>query len=264
MDLDDPRTFELFLEIYGALPRAGPGSTADTLRALDLVSTPEIRSVLDLGCGPGAQTLVLAEALPKATIQALDLVPSMAAEADRRVADAGFEGRVHVRRGDMMSPPVSASSQDLIWCEGAIYFAGIENALLRWRDLLTGGGCVAFTEPVWLTPSPPDELTVWWRSEYPAITDERGVRDAVAAAGYSTLGHFVLPSESWWDEYYGPMQTRLVEFRATHRNDPTADAVADEAEHEIEMFRRHSEHYSYAFFVVRPATRRSPSSGAMK
>ncbi len=64
MDLEDPRTFELFLEIYGTLPRAGPGSTADTLRALAMVPTPEIRSALDLGCGPGA----------------LDLTPSMADE----------------------------------------------------------------------------------------------------------------------------------------------------------------------------------------
>ncbi len=31
MDLADARTFELFLEIYGTLPRAGPGSTEDTL-----------------------------------------------------------------------------------------------------------------------------------------------------------------------------------------------------------------------------------------
>jgi hypothetical protein len=41
MDLGDPRTFSLFLEIYGTLPRAGPGSTADTLQALSLVPNPD-------------------------------------------------------------------------------------------------------------------------------------------------------------------------------------------------------------------------------
>ena len=60
MDLADPRTFELFLEIYGTLPRAGPGSTEDTLRALALVpGDPRPKTVLDLGCGPGPQTVVL-------------------------------------------------------------------------------------------------------------------------------------------------------------------------------------------------------------
>jgi methylase of polypeptide subunit release factors len=90
MDLEDPRTFSLFLEIYGTLPRAGPGSTADTLRALSMVPHTDVRSVLDLGCGPGAQTLVLAEVLPEADILALDLNPPMVAaevaeEADREI-----------------------------------------------------------------------------------------------------------------------------------------------------------------------------------
>ena len=83
MELSDPAVFALFLEIYGTLPRAGPGSAADTRRALALVPTRSIRTVLDLGCGPGAQTLVLAEALPDASIRALDVVPETVAEANR-------------------------------------------------------------------------------------------------------------------------------------------------------------------------------------
>ncbi len=108
-----------------------------------------------------------------------------------------------------------------------------------------------------MTPSPPDELVTWWRAEYPAIADESGVRVAVDAAGYSTIGHFVLPAESWRSEFYGPMERRLAEFRTAHPGDPTAQAVAAEAEHELEMFGRYSEHYSYAFFVVQPQGHKS-------
>jgi SAM-dependent methyltransferase len=264
MDFDDPHAFGLFLEIYGSLPRAGPGSAAVTRRALDLVPTTRIRSVLDLGCGPGAQTLTLAEALPEASIVALDLVPDMAAEAARRVRKAGLEARVRVQRGDMMSPPVPPKSQDLIWCEGAIYFQGIENALRGWRDLMTDSGTVAFTEPIWLTPSPPDELVDWWLAEYPSITDANGVRSAVASAEFSTVGHFVLPTESWWTDFYRPMESRIAGFRADHVGDPVAEAIAAEAEHEIDMFRRYSDHYSYGFFVVRPRTGRSHDRSEVK
>jgi SAM-dependent methyltransferase len=252
MDLNDARTFELFLEIYGTLPRAGPGSTADSLRALSMLPNRNPTTVLDAGCGPGAQTLVLAEALPDAAIFALDTAEQLVAEARRRVEGHGFSDRVRVELGDMMAPEVPPGSLDLVWCEGAIYFAGVQHALQTWRPLLTDTGAVAFTEPVWLHPSPPDDLVAWWQEEYPAITDELGVRAAITAAGYETIGSFVLPPESWWDEYYGPMEARVNEFRAAHPDDELAAEIADGAITEINTFRSNSEHYSYAFFVVRP------------
>jgi SAM-dependent methyltransferase len=252
MDLSDPTTLSHFLEIYGSLPRAGPGTAEDTLRALDLVPIENIRGVLDLGCGPGAQTLVLAEALPEARILALDLLPEMAAEARRRMVEKGLEGRVRVEVGDMMSPDVAPGSQDLIWCEGAIYFAGISNALTSWRSFLAPGGCVAFTEPIWLEPSPPGEIVHWWQREYPAITDESGVRTAVGNAAFETVGFFVLPADSWWKDYYGPMEERTEQFKAAHVGDPLAVEIAARAEEEVAMFRRFNTSYSYGFFVVRP------------
>ena len=63
MDATDD-VFEFFLEVYGTLPRAGPGGDEHTLRALGLVPPPPPRAVLDLGCGPGAHTVALASALP--------------------------------------------------------------------------------------------------------------------------------------------------------------------------------------------------------
>jgi len=254
MDLGNPRALELFLEVYGTLPRAGPGSTADTLRALALVPNGEIRSVLDLGCGPGAQTLVLAEALPEARITAVDLLPQMVEEARRRMVRHDLDRRVQIEVGDMIEPRVPEASRDLIWCEGAIYNAGVTEALKAWKPLLREGGAVAFTEPVWIHPSPPDELGTWWREEYSAITDDDGVRAAVAVAGYHTVGSFSLPASSWWDEYYRPMEARIPEFLEEHPDEPVAREIADEATREIGMFRRYSGFYSYGFFVVQPRT----------
>ena len=90
------------------------------MQALRLVPGPAPRTVLDLGCGPGAQTVALASALPEARLLALDLLPSMVDEANRRFAAAGFGDRVVAQVGDMAAPPVEPGTQDLIWCEGAI------------------------------------------------------------------------------------------------------------------------------------------------
>lgn len=252
MDLGDPHTFALFLEVYGALPRAGPGGDEHTRRALGLVPGTRPRAVLDLGCGPGAQTACLARALPSARILAVDLLAVMVERANRRLAEAGLAQRAQAQVGDMAQPPVGPGSQDLIWCEGAIYVLGVAQALHTWRPLLRTGGTVAFTEPLWLTDSPPEELRTWWFSEYPAMSDDRKIRAHIDIAGYRTVDTFVLPPSAWWDEYYEPMQARLEALRARLPGDRAAAEVVRTAQVEIDMFQRFAEHYTYAFYIVQP------------
>jgi trans-aconitate methyltransferase len=252
-DFSDPKTFALFLELYGSLPRAAPGCDDCTRQALAMLPLDERRTVLDIGCGPGAQTLSLARALPDARVLAFDLLPHMAVEARGRCADSGLLHRVAVTVADMALPPVATASQDLIWCEGAIYNLGVADGLRRWKPLLSERGCVAFTEPVWLQENPHEDIRRWWSAEYPAITDLSGVANAIASAGYELLASFVLPSETWWDDYYGPLEQRIETFLADNQGDGGAIAVAESAHEEISMFRRFGDAYSYAFFIVQPA-----------
>ena len=196
--------------------------------------------------------MVLAAARPETRWLAVDLLPEMVDETARRVAAAGLGDRVRAVVGDMSSPPVDPDTQDLIWCEGAIYNVGITEALTSWRRLLRRGGTVVFSEPVWLVDSPPPEIVEWWQTEYPEISGRAGVVARVEAAGYRVIASSVLPASAWWDEYYGPMEGRLAELRTRVPDDPIAADVASAAEREIEMFRRFADTYSYEFFVVQP------------
>ena len=252
MDLRDPHTFDLFLEVYGTLPRAGPGADEHTRRALDLVPGSPPRVVLDVGCGPGAQTVCLARSLPQARILAVDLLAEMVQETNRRLTAAGLAERAQAVMGDMAQLLVDPGSQDLIWCEGAIYFMGVTQALQSWRPLLAVGGTVAFTEPLWLTDSPPEEIRTWWVTQYPAMSDSGRIRAQIDHAGYRTVESFTLPASAWWDEYYRPMQTRLEALHGRLPDDAAAAEVVRSAQLEIDMFHRFSEHYSYAFYIVQP------------
>jgi hypothetical protein len=195
----------------------------------------------------------LARALSEARILAIDVLPPMVAETGRRVREAGLEDRVTAEVGDMAEPPVDPASQQLIWCEGAIYFLGVAEALKTWRPLLADGASIAFTEATWFRPSPPAELRDWWLSQYPGITDDAGVRAAVDGASFRTVDSFRLPADCWWDEYYRPMLDRIENLRTRHPEDPVAAEVAASADEEIETFRRFSDWYGYTFFVVEPA-----------
>jgi hypothetical protein len=152
----------------------------------------------------------------------------------------------------MAAPPVALHSQELIWCEGAIYFLGVTEALRTWRPYLTGCGCVAFTEPVWLQSNLHKEIESWWSREYPAMTDMAGVQQAIFDADYRVIDSFVLPADAWWTDYYRPMEARIPRFLDEYSGDEAAKEVAAAAEEEISMFRRFSDAYSYGFFAAGP------------
>ena len=252
MDFNNPVVFERFLELYGTLPRAAPGSDEATRAALNALPKGPRRTVLDLGCGPGAQTLSLAGALPGSRIVAVDILPSMVTETARRSRAAGVSDRIIATVADMSAPPVAHDSQELIWCEGAVYFLGVTAALRMWRRYLTRRGCVAFTEPVWLQSQPSQEIESWWSSEYPAMTDMSGIHQAILDARYHLVDSFLLPTEAWWNDYYGPMELRIPEFLDEHPEDEVAQEIAAAAEEEISMFRRFNDAFSYGFFVAVP------------
>ncbi len=52
---------QYFYELYESLPRCGPGDSQSTRRAFDaLTDSPERPLILDIGCGPGVQSIDLA------------------------------------------------------------------------------------------------------------------------------------------------------------------------------------------------------------
>lgn len=248
MDFTDPLQRAAFFEIHRGLPREGPGEGDSTLRALALCGAlPAAPRVLDIACGPGAQSLDLAAALPDATIVALDAHAPFLAQLEARATAAGLAGRVTTRLGDMAALDFAPASFDLIWCEGAAYIMGVPAALAAWKPLLAPGGRLALTEAVWLRPDPPEEARRNWE-DYPAMGDVAATRTAFARAGYALLDDFVLPPSAW-RAYYGPIEARLELLESS--DDPAALAIRGEARAEIAAWRLYGDWFGYAFFVAR-------------
>lgn len=250
LDIDDSAR-AAFFALHHGLPREGPGSRESTARALALAQPlPAMPRVLDIGCGPGMQTMDLAALLPAASIVAVDLHPAFVEETRRRAEERGVAPRVEVREADMTALPLDDASFDLVWCEGAAYVMGLPAALAAWRRLLRPGGRLALTEAVWLTGDPPEVVRRFWQAGYPAMTNVSGCRAIIEQAGYELRGDFVLPISAWWDEYYRPLQARMEALAAARGGDPVVARVLDEHREEIAMHERHGDCYGYAFFVM--------------
>jgi len=241
----------LFFEMFSGLPRQGPGDDASTVRALRCVPGvgPETR-VLDVGCGTGLQTRVLARHSP-ARFVAIDNHPPFIDELNRQAKILGLADRIEARVADMSRLKFPPASFDLIWCEGAVYVVGFETALREWRRLLVPGGYMAVTEVCWTRPDPPGDCAAFWAQEYPAIRDVSTLLRVIDECGYDTVCHFPLPPSSWWDDYYRPLEQNIAEFRERHRDEADAQELADQVRREIDMWRAYSEFYNYEFFVMR-------------
>jgi SAM-dependent methyltransferase len=251
LDFNDPKMRAVFFDVHSGLPREGPGNRASTARALEMAGPlPPEPTVLDIACGPGMQTLDLAELLPAARITALDNHAPFVEEAARRAAARGLGDRVTAVLGDMRSLAFSPASFDLVWCEGAAYIMGVAKALGAWRPLLKPGGKLALSDAVWLRANPPEELRRCWAQDYPEMGDVAACRRLVRDCGYDLLGDFVLPEAAWWDDYYAPKEERVARLAAKYRGDPVAEAVLGECREEIELYRRYADYYGYVFLVM--------------
>jgi SAM-dependent methyltransferase len=209
---------------------------------------PSAPRIIDAGCGSGSSTLVLAAALPSATILAVDVLDVLLERLAAALAASGLTDRVALQRESMDALHEPPASVDLIWCEGAIYNVGIERALRTWTPLLRPGGCVVFSEACWWTPEPLPELAAYWAEAYPGMRDEAAVIALIEALGFVCVATRRLEREAWFAEYYDPLARRCSELRP-NANPVLARVIAD-AEAEIASFRANPDHCGYTFFVA--------------
>lgn len=250
MNESHPRFWEIFSEVFDALPRQGPGNRVSTARALSLCrELPHSPSIIDLGCGAGKQTLDLAE-LTSGSILAIDTHPPAIERLRETAARCGLSHRIKALVADMSNLNQRPASFDLVWSEGALYSIGLHNALRICHTLLRPGGWVAFTDAVWLKQNPPAEIKAGFDFDYPLMGTLQEDLQAVEECGFHVLGHFILPDDACWNDFYTPMQARIAELRNTYSTDRQALELLEQIAREPELHRRYSDFYGYAFIVA--------------
>jgi len=242
----------LFWRLHEGLPREGPGSDESTRNALRIVTgwLPHAPRVLDIGCGPGMQTLVLARE-SAGHVTAVDRHQPFLDELDRRAARHGLAERITTVNASMSALDFPDAAFDLIWSEGAIYVMGFAEGLRAWKRLLKRDGAIAVSEISWLGPNIPEEAASFWSRAYPAMTDVSTNLRIIESAGYTPIDHFVLPESAWWDQYYAPLERRIDALQREYRDDQDAMAFLEAERTEISLYRKYAASYGYVFYVAR-------------
>ena len=241
---------KIFFEIHTNLPREGPGNFASTKKAYDAIRSKLNQPlILDIGCGPGKQTLDILE-ISDGNIIAIDNHKPFVEILNSKIKAEGFDNRASAQLGDMFNLQFKVNEFDLIWSEGAIYQIGFKKGLTEFKKYLKPLGFLAVTEATWLTQQRTKENIEFWRQEYPEMRSVDENIKIIEICGYTLIDYFTIDISAWWDDYYEPMLTRLKMIKEKYGNDETATKVINAHEWEIEVFEKYSNEYGYVFYIL--------------
>ena len=241
---EQERYMQDFFKVFNGVERWGPGTAADTLHALKQLPTPP-KTLLEIGCGKGAATLVLANALD-AHITAIDNEQTALHKLSEHLHANGLTQRVKPLNMSMADIDFPDESFDTLWCETSIYVLGVEKALAAWKRLLKLGGFMVFNDLVWLTDNRSQEAAEFWSREYPDMQTV-GTRQAqIQQAGYELINTFTLDDKGWRD-YYESLEQRLAELMSER---PRSEAFNDIAA-ELAIYKNYLAEFGYQFFIVK-------------
>jgi ubiquinone/menaquinone biosynthesis C-methylase UbiE len=248
--MDENTAFQVFFELHSDLPREGPGNNESTMKAFALLpALPPRPCILDLGCGPGMQTIQLAK-LTDGHITAVDFHQPYLDQLEQAIQAEGLGDRIQPVKADMDDLPFDAESFDVIWAEGSAYILEFGNALRKWRPLLKHPGYLVASELSWLRLDPPQAAIDFWQDEYPNMQSVEANLALAKSYAYLPLAHFLLPKKAWWDHYYTPLESRLKQLQAKYAEHPDASTILSSHQTEIDLYRHYSDYYGYAFYIL--------------
>ena len=199
-----------------------------TRKAFQMLPELDKPRILDVGCGSGVPTLVLAK-LSKGEVVGLDIDQFLLDELNRKIEEESFSNRVTTKKCSLFEMDFPDESFDIIWAEGSISVIGFERGLKEWRRLLKPGGFLVVHAE---TKNMSNKLK------------------KIPSCGYRLLDHFSLPEDAHWTEYYRPLEIRIQELHAKYKNDPEALQILRKHQNEIDMVKRNPKEYSSAFYIM--------------
>lgn len=224
------------VDLFLSLDRAGPGDVESLRWALSVAGTRADASVLDAGCGTGADTGDLLAAVPEGRVTAIDAAAPFVALVASKFPEAT------VLEADMAAPP--GGPYDLIWSAGAVYNIGVAEALRAWRPLLAPGGRVAFSDLRWTSGTPAAGAMDFWASQGLTLTGPEALEAEIAAAGWRVIDARWV-GRAGWAAYYDPLELAL---KAEHDAE-----LVDTFRAEIACWKEFGDNYDYRLLVVEPA-----------
>ncbi|KYK29298.1 SAM-dependent methyltransferase [Thermoplasmatales archaeon SG8-52-1] len=241
--------WNIFFDIHKNLPRQGSGRDEYTQKAFEMIPQINNPRILDIGCGPGLQTIKIAK-LSKGRITAIDIHQPYLDQLRKTAEREKLLDSIKILNKSMFKMDFPEKYFDIIWAEGSIFIIGFERGLKEWKKYIKPKGYLAIHEMTWLKDDQPKEIKEFWEKVYPAISTIENNIIIIKKLGYKLLGYFPLPEDAWWEFYYNPLEKRLKKLKIKYKNNIKALEMIKEEEKEIELYRKYNKWYGSVFYVM--------------
>jgi SAM-dependent methyltransferase len=249
MENKQPSIMDLIIESHKGLERQGMGSPEMTIKALSFVENLNNSSkVLDLACGTGGQTMILAQNTP-GTIIGLDILPDLINIFNDNAQKFNLQNRVNGVVGSMDDLSFQKEEFDLIWSEGAIDTIGFEKGIKYWNGFLKKNGYVAVTYPSWLTNERPVEIEKFWVDAGGSIDTVEACISIMQKVGYGFVAAFTLSEKCWTDNYFIPREAADKALLEKYPGNKTVKDYIGENQLEVELYSKFKQYYGYVFYI---------------
>lgn len=233
-------------EFYKGIQVLGPGSESTTIQLAGLLpDKPNGLNAVDIGCGTGRSSIILAELGMNVT--SLDDYQPFLDSLNEKALNIGVSDRIYTVNSSMEKLDLPENSFDLVWSEASVYVLGFENALKDWKKLLNNNGHIVVTECCWTTEKPHKENAEFWSQEYPEMLTVDHARLIAKELGYTIVYELTL-HESDWSNYYKPLKKRIQELEKDA--EPEMRQVIDGTRKEIRMRKKYNSEYDYIAFIL--------------
>ena len=236
-----------FYEAYKDLDRLSPGSKDITLKAIDKVNlnVDDNLNILDIACGVGTSTILLAKYFKNATVEGFDLFNHYKESLEEKIEKHNLSDRVYAYKMDMRDPDFANEEFDLVFCEASIEIIGFKKGLEEWKRLLKPNGYMIVSDISWLD-NPSSESRKFWKNIYFEVDTIENKIVQIQNRGYEFINYVIVPKKDW-DDYYVKLEKNLNALSS----DKSAKDFVKQLREEIEMYRHNYDDYSYVFYVMR-------------
>jgi ubiquinone/menaquinone biosynthesis C-methylase UbiE len=199
-----------------------------TRKAFQMLPKLDNPHILDVGCGTGVPTMELAR-LCNGQIVGVDIdLPSLDTFT-KKIEEAELSDRVRIVACSLFELDFPDETFDIIWSEGSIYTIGFGRGLTEWRRFIRPKGF----------------LVVHDESKHAAKK-----REQISRSGYDLIESFTLPGDTWWKDYYTPLQEYINEVRREYSDNPAVLSACNTEQQEIDMVKKNPRQYGSVFFVM--------------
>jgi SAM-dependent methyltransferase len=249
MENEQLSILDLIVETHVGLERQGPGSPEMTIKALSFLDNlNKISRVVDLACGTGGQTMVLAQNIT-GNIIGVDICPDFINIFNDNAKKSNLQERVSGIVGSMENLPFQKEEFDLIWSEGAIDNIGFEKGLNYWNGFLKKNGYIAVTCPSWFTDERPAEIEKFWVDAVHGLGTIWHNISIMQKAGYNFIAAFTLPEKCWTDNYFIPREAAEKALLEKYAGNKTVEAYIEDEKYEVELYSKYKQYYGYVFYI---------------